>query len=548
MDKISINGYIKLIIFCVIMKSCASSGTLSGGVKDKTPPALNDKKSSPNKRVNCVDRKFEFEFDEFVDVKDVLKEVLVSPPLTYFPKVKSRGKKVIFEFNEKEVLKDSTTYIINFGESIRDFTEGNKFSYKYIFSTGGNIDSFRLKGKVLDISKNAVAPGIVVMLYDDLKDSVILKKKPYYSSKTNAQGEYEIQNVKPGKYRLIGIKDENQSFTYNEPKEMLAFADDFIMMSDSVTIAKDMELSLPEEKIRTIGLNKDISNRYGIKLNVPITYHLKYDTKPSLKYSFLEQKGDSLILWYKDNLIKDSIELMVPFDTLRLYLSKEAKPLKKLLVTNLFTNIGNGIKDTLKLSTSIPIIKTDRSFWKMTDTSGLAVDFKIFQSAEKEIGFNSGKFKINEEYNLTILPGGIVDLYDNINDTIKHKIKFTEKINLSSIDILITDLDSSKFYDVSLIGPGQKKVWGTQFENRSSFRINRENLSADEYKIYIFEDTNRNRRKDASNYWIKRQAEKDREIKLEKLKEDRLLEKTISYKSSGLNQPGLKNLEPGVNR
>ncbi|MFM2392565.1 MAG: hypothetical protein RLZZ546_542 [Bacteroidota bacterium] len=549
MNIININSYIKLLIFCLILKSCASSGTLSGGKRDKTPPKLELSKSSQNSKLNCKDKKFEFVFDEFVEVKEVLKEVLVSPPLIYFPKVKSRGKKVVFEFNEKEVLRDSTTYIINFGESIRDFTEGNRFPFKYIFSTGSNIDSFRLKGKVIDISKNTGAANAIVMLYDDLKDSIVLKKKPYYSSKTDSNGEYEIQNIKPGKYRLISIKDDNQSYTYNEPKEMLAFADDFVVLKDSVTLASDLEISLPEEKIRSIGFNKDHVSRYGIKLNTPINYSLPYDTKPSLTYRYLEQKADSLILWYKDDALKDSIDLLLPFDTLTLFLNKGAKPLKKLLLSSQFSTLSNSIKDTLILNASIPIASVNKNFWKISDTSGVDIDFKILKIGEKECGFYSQKFVNKQLYKLTILPGGITDIFDNINDTITNKINFIEKVMLSQIDITIEDLDSTKIYEVSLIGPNQKKVWRTQIENRSSFTINKTNLSADEYKIYIFEDNNKNGRKDASNYWLKRQAEKDKEFVLEKLKEDRLLEKTFSFKSSsGNTQQNVNQLELGVKR
>ena len=133
---------------------CASGGQLTGGPKDTSPPVLDTLKSAPLQPLNYFPRRLEFFFDEFVQVKDPTKQVLVSPPLTYIPKVKERGKKVTFEFDPKEVLREDATYTINFGEAIVDFREGNKLSnFTYVFSTGDYIDSLSLKGRIINLSE-----------------------------------------------------------------------------------------------------------------------------------------------------------------------------------------------------------------------------------------------------------------------------------------------------------------------------------------------------------------------------------------------------------
>jgi len=70
-------------------------------------------------------------------LKDIGTQIVISPPLVKPFKVKlSRYKNVIFEFDEEEELKKDVTYTINFGESIKDFTEGNEVEYNFVFSTG----------------------------------------------------------------------------------------------------------------------------------------------------------------------------------------------------------------------------------------------------------------------------------------------------------------------------------------------------------------------------------------------------------------------------
>ena len=123
--KISIIGLLGLGLI-VFSQGCASTGSPSGGPRDVTPPKMDSIRSAQNRQTNFKPRQVDFYFDEFIEVRDPIKEVLVSPPLTYIPQVKHRGKKVSFAFDEKEVLRENATYTINFGESVVDFHEGNK--------------------------------------------------------------------------------------------------------------------------------------------------------------------------------------------------------------------------------------------------------------------------------------------------------------------------------------------------------------------------------------------------------------------------------------
>ena len=65
-----------------------------------------------------------------------------------------------------DTLKPNTTYVLNFGNSIQDYNEGNPISdFKYVFSTGSTLDSLWYEGDITD----AIAPKpdnfVTVMLY-----------------------------------------------------------------------------------------------------------------------------------------------------------------------------------------------------------------------------------------------------------------------------------------------------------------------------------------------------------------------------------------------
>ena len=62
-------------------------------------------------------------FDEYIDVKDVQKNLIVSPNPKSTPIIENHLKNVTIKL--KDTLHPNTTYSINFGNAIRDVNEGN---------------------------------------------------------------------------------------------------------------------------------------------------------------------------------------------------------------------------------------------------------------------------------------------------------------------------------------------------------------------------------------------------------------------------------------
>ena len=102
------------------MVSCANRGVgPQGGPKDETPPTILQELPA-NGSVNFSGSVITIQCNEYLQMKDVANQVLISPPQRRTPTVKAVGKKVTVTFDEP--LRDSTTYVIDFGKLIASGT------------------------------------------------------------------------------------------------------------------------------------------------------------------------------------------------------------------------------------------------------------------------------------------------------------------------------------------------------------------------------------------------------------------------------------------
>ncbi len=217
----------KLLYLCLAalaIVSCARMGNPDGGWYDDTPPYV--VRSTPDdKAANVKAKRITIYFNEFIKLEDAQNKVIVSPPQLEMPEIKDNGKRVIVEL--KDSLKDNTTYTIDFGDAISDFTEGNPMgNYAFTFSTGSQIDTMQVSGYVLNAEDLEPVKGIMVGLYDDLSDTVFEKKPMIRLSRTDSRGHFIIKGVAPGTYRTYALQDADGNFIYNQKSEMIAFSHD----------------------------------------------------------------------------------------------------------------------------------------------------------------------------------------------------------------------------------------------------------------------------------------------------------------------------------
>ena len=229
---LSAAAFVLFIYFISVTGSgCAQIGAPTGGPRDSLPPILisaNPKVLSTNFKAN----KITLVFNEYIDVQEVQTNVLVSPFPKTNPMVDFKLKTVTVKL--KDTLLPNTTYAINFGNSIRDNNEGNPFkNFTYVFSTGNTIDSLTLPGKVIIAETGKKDSTLIAMLYRNVDDSAVQKRKPDYIARLDSSGNFMFSNLSPGSYKLYALKDGDGGKTYNSKIELFGFAGADVVVSDS---------------------------------------------------------------------------------------------------------------------------------------------------------------------------------------------------------------------------------------------------------------------------------------------------------------------------
>jgi hypothetical protein len=248
-----------LAISLILYSACAKIGSVAGGPKDEDPPVVLGSEPE-NYSLNFSDDRIEVEFNEFLQLKNINQELVVSPPLEIQPVVRLKNKSMIIDFESE--LRDSTTYTLNFGLAVADNNEGNVLeNYEFVFSTGDYIDSLGISGTLINaFDLKIIEDPVTIMLYDTIFDSIPYLKIPIYIGKTSKSGIFSINNVKPGIYKVFGLKDGNFNLLYDMPDESVAFLDttvrllpDFIIgMLDSTVLYSD---TIPADSARLFMLD-----------------------------------------------------------------------------------------------------------------------------------------------------------------------------------------------------------------------------------------------------------------------------------------------------
>lgn len=214
-------GVLMFYAFAIIGTGCAQIGMPTGGAKDTIPPVLVN--ANPQlKTVNFNDNKITLTFNEYIEVRDIQNNILVSPFPKKTPEVSYKLKTVTVKL--KDTLQANTTYNINFGKAIVDLNEGNPLgNFNYVFSTGATIDSLSLSGKIIIAETGKIDSTYNVLLYRNVNDSTVEKRKPDYLTKLDGQGNFVFNNLPNDNFSIYALKDGDGSKTYNAKTEGFAF-------------------------------------------------------------------------------------------------------------------------------------------------------------------------------------------------------------------------------------------------------------------------------------------------------------------------------------
>jgi hypothetical protein len=312
--------FITLVL--VITGGCAKMVAPTGGPKDEQHPLI-EEINPANYSTNFKSKKVKIAFDEFIQLKDLKQNLIISPLLDTQPEISIKGKSLHINF--EQAFEDSTTYNIYFGNTVQDYNEGNPIeNFQYVFSTGDKIDSMSVQGQVLNSFNLLPEKDVFIMLYNTKYDSIPYKEIPNYISKTNEEGIFRISNIRMDSYKLFCIRDLNKNYLFDMPDEDIAFIDTLIhfdLMSHEIvdTIYFPDSLNFNENP-KNITINsidtiiKSIENYYSVpdltlmlfNENKRVQYlaNSKRDSRQKIEFMFNKSIKDSIIFELSDTTIK----------------------------------------------------------------------------------------------------------------------------------------------------------------------------------------------------------------------------------------------------
>ncbi len=496
-----------------MLYSCASIGRPDGGPYDETPPRFIGSTPAAG-ALNNERTKISLMFDEFIKLEKATEKVVVSPPQIQQPEIKASGKRI--QVNLLDSLKPNTTYTIDFSDAIVDNNEGNPLgNFAFTFSTGTEIDTMEVAGTMLDASNLEPIKGMLVGLHSNLNDSAFNKLPFDRVARTDSRGRFSIRGIAPGKYRIYGLMDADQNFTFNQKSEMIAFHDSLIIPRmeerirmdtawvDSLTydtiVEKKYMHYLPDDVI--LRAFKELNySQYLIKSErlVPqkFTFYFagKADTLPVLKgLNFDEkdafvieknQRNDTIHYWVKDSLLFKQ-------DTLAMSLT---------YLYNVGAPSSMDVYGSISLSFEEPIASFDTAaihLRQKVDTLWKDIPFDFEQDSVNLKRFNLYyDWEPTLEYEFSVDSTAFHGIYGLFTDKIKQGFKVRSLEEYAKITFVVTGAEPNAF--VELLDAQDKVVRRRRVEEGgyADFYY----LNPGKYSARLINDRNGNGEWDTGNF------------------------------------------------
>ncbi|MDX1666765.1 MAG: Ig-like domain-containing protein, partial [Saprospiraceae bacterium] len=506
-------------LLALLFYSCANVMPPSGGPRDEQPPQVVPEESTENFQTQFEKQVIEITFDEWVSLNDVFTQVVVSPPLEFRPEIEIRGKTLRFAFDEREELRPDATYTINFGEAVQDLTERNPAeNLRFVFSTGDRLDSLSLNGTIVDARTAEPVEEVLFMLYENTADSDVRSLRPFYFARTGKEGNFTIENIKPGIFKGFALKDANLNYRYDQPGEAIGFPDSLLPIRPGLETGPlqirlfterpplvIVERSQPRYGLFKAAFNQEVSGLRVIRPQIPgrQTHHLEKDTL-FYWYEFDTPSPASLIL-ARDTSFADTLEIEPAASRAEFTRSARLQPRRP---------AGRSARPQhplrpLEFSFNHPVWKTDTSRIELLfDTIRSPVAYRLrIDTIDRRLILIEHDWQEGRPYRLQMLPGAVEDIYGLQNDSISRDYNAKLRKDYGNINLTVNGLDSTRQYVIQLLAGETSPVGTSIVSGSSSFSRVYRGLSPGSYTLRIVTDLNQNGRWDTGRYDTYRQPE-----------------------------------------
>lgn len=526
----------------------------TGGPLDYTAPEVTST-SPENFATNFKGGKIEIFFNEFVQLKEISENFTISPPLKKKPTVKLKGRSIYVKLEEE--LHENTTYTLDFGEGIADNNEGNPLgSYQFVFTTGEQIDSLSIKGKLDNSFDQLPVEKTIVMAYLNTHDSVPLTTIPSYVAKTDSAGYFQLNNLSAGDYKLFALVDGNRDFLYNGPGEMIGFYDKIITPSahvfeqidsvggDSIVIQKMIATEPSNIHVRMFDEENPLQylSTYKRERREKIYFEFSAKRTDQLSIDFIDveenedwflveknKTNDTLSYWITDSSIykrdtllakleylrTDSLGELVSFiDTVKFNFKdpKKAKVSKKkqekmkikkpVYKFKLKTSSSQDLHKDLVLDFNEPLKEINKDsihFYQIQDTLQIPIDYKMEKDSANLLRYH---IKIDwtpeTSYVVNMDSTAFLNIYGINSDKYEGRVTTREKEYYGKIELDVLNVKQPLVVQLLKNGKSEKVIQSQRIYSDQVVLFTY--LAPDTYIVKVIVDKNDNGKWDTGNY------------------------------------------------
>ena len=209
-----------VLALVALLESCAAVAPPLGGPRDRTAPRRIG--SSPDSAARNVKQQFvRLVFSEPVITKELSKNLVITPQLPPDNPYKLREDRNTITLLFDKPLDENTTYSFNFREAVVDITEGLAAKNAAVnFSTGPELDSGRVSGRVTDVLTAKAVAGASIGLYRAADTTGVRRGRPYYTVLTDKEGGFSLNFLKAGPYKIYALVDKNNNGLFDDGEKI----------------------------------------------------------------------------------------------------------------------------------------------------------------------------------------------------------------------------------------------------------------------------------------------------------------------------------------
>ena len=193
---------LNIISFSFLLVSCANPGIIDGGDDDTTPPLILKDNIS---KLNFNADKFVFDYDEYIDVNDIKKNLFILPGMM---EVKAKIVKKTLILEPDSAFHQNTTYSLYCNECVKDVNAGNRMSFNRTFSTGNYLDTGAI---YIQLENPEELSNLKIALLEKQTTDSLRNFKSSYILKNVKEGSYSFQGLKSKKYFIWLFTDADQN-------------------------------------------------------------------------------------------------------------------------------------------------------------------------------------------------------------------------------------------------------------------------------------------------------------------------------------------------